>query len=233
MSSSEGRRGFTLIEVIAAVAVLAIVFTALARSAMQGLANEGEATRRLRASLIADEQLDQIEAQLATQVPPAGTPQETELEDYTVVVDVRPFDLTGPALDAALKAATAHGRLQPEEKVGPDTTPPYALLTTDPSSRTPTLVEIVVQVRWMEGYDEQQVTRTTYAADPSVVEAAVGAAGGNAGGDTGGDGGGGAGQKPGAASGQGSGQGMGSGSKGTGSKSNRPGKQKSSFEEGR
>ena len=46
--------GFTLLEVMAAVAVVAIVFTTLARVANQGMQSQGISKRRLEASLLAD-----------------------------------------------------------------------------------------------------------------------------------------------------------------------------------
>ena len=54
-----GRRlqAFTMLEVLAAVSVLAIVYLVLANVAIEGLRAEGESMRRLEASLIADELL--------------------------------------------------------------------------------------------------------------------------------------------------------------------------------
>ncbi|MFB3118027.1 MAG: prepilin-type N-terminal cleavage/methylation domain-containing protein, partial [Myxococcota bacterium] len=49
--------GFTLIEVLGAVAILAILYTTLATVAIRGLRSEGESRRMLEASLLADWQL--------------------------------------------------------------------------------------------------------------------------------------------------------------------------------
>ena len=163
------RRGFTLIEVLAAVAVLALTYTVLAGTAMQGLANEGESHRRLRASLLADLQLSEIEVGLATGLPRDA---ETELDDYTLAVEVRPFDLHAFALAANEKATQERGapRAAPDGAGGP----PFQLLTAAPGAPSPHL-EIIVHVRWIEGAFEQEVTRTTFAADPVAVQQAVAA----------------------------------------------------------
>ena len=57
--------GFTLLEVMAAVAILAIAYISLGSGGMQGLQHEGEARRKLQASLLADSVLSEIEAGIA------------------------------------------------------------------------------------------------------------------------------------------------------------------------
>jgi prepilin-type N-terminal cleavage/methylation domain-containing protein len=175
------RRGFTLLEVLAAVAVLALAYSVLAGTAMQGLANEGEAHRRLRASLRADLEISAIEAGLAAASPPLGA-NEVEEEDYTVAVEVRPFDLGAFALAGpAPQAGAERGAARPDEaapQASPETGgvqasgPPFQLLTAAPGAPPP-LLEIVVSVRGMEGSFEQAVTRTTFSADPATVQQAV------------------------------------------------------------
>ena len=55
--AAERRGGFSLFEVLAAVAILALTVTMLARGAIQGMGYEGDASRRFTASLIADQLL--------------------------------------------------------------------------------------------------------------------------------------------------------------------------------
>ncbi len=167
-------RGFTLLEVLAAIAVLALVYTALAQAAMQGLAHEGDASRRLRASLLADQVLSEIEAQLAANVAPSVGLTETEDEDqaYAIAVEVRPFDLGAFALAAAETAAAQRGQPGVGEAPNAAGGPALQLLTAPPGAPPP-LLEIDVTVRWLEGADEQLVTRTTFAADPAIVGAAL------------------------------------------------------------
>lgn len=177
------RRGFTLLEVLAAVAVLALSYTVLAGTAMQGLANEGEAHRRLRASLLADLQITEIESALVAAAPPVGV-TETELEDYVISVESRPFDLGAFALSGQVEDAPGSARRGEGAAVPPGgaeaagSGPPFALLAAAPGAPSP-LFEIIVRVSWMEGGYEREVTRTTFAADPVMVQQAVASLGGS------------------------------------------------------
>jgi prepilin-type N-terminal cleavage/methylation domain-containing protein len=165
--------GFTLLEVLAAIAVLALVYTALARAAMQGLAHEGDASRRLQASLIADQVLGEIEAQLAAGVAPPAGRTETEQEDFGVSVEVRPFDLGAFALAAAENAAAERGAPSVGQAPQPTGGPALQLLTAPAGAPSP-LFEVDVRVRWLEGQEEQEVSRTSFGADPATVAAALG-----------------------------------------------------------
>jgi prepilin-type N-terminal cleavage/methylation domain-containing protein len=77
-------RAFTLLEVMAAVALLGILYTVLARVAIEGLRAEGESKRRLEASLLADARLEEtfntLEGSVA--MPPVGHSEATE-GDFT------------------------------------------------------------------------------------------------------------------------------------------------------
>ena len=171
------RRGFTLLEVLAAVAVLAIVYTVLAGSAMQGLANEGESYRRLEASLLADRELALIEGQLLVAAPDLGVTEKEE-GDFRVAVEARAFDLAAFAA-ASQETSGVQGarRVAGGETVGGGV--PLQLLVQPPNGTPPPLVEIQVAVRWTEGNEEQMVTRTTFAADPRVVAPLAEALGGD------------------------------------------------------
>jgi prepilin-type N-terminal cleavage/methylation domain-containing protein len=158
------RRGFTLLEVLAAIAVLAVVYTVLATSAMQGLANEGETYRRLRASLIADRELAAIEASLLQQPPDLGV-TEREEGDYAIAIETRAFDLGAFAVAAQEGVRTTKpggGETRTNDAA-------FQLLTAPRDQSAPPLVEIQIAVRWIEGNDEQMVTRTTFASDARVV----------------------------------------------------------------
>jgi prepilin-type N-terminal cleavage/methylation domain-containing protein len=158
------RRGFTLLEVLAAIAVLAVVYTVLATSAMQGLANEGESYRRLRASLIADRELATIEAGLIQQPPDLGV-TEREEGDYAIAIETRAFDLGTFA--AAAQEGVRTTKPGGGESRASDAA--FQLLTAPRDQSAPPLVEIQIAVRWIEGNDEQMVTRTTFASDARVV----------------------------------------------------------------
>jgi prepilin-type N-terminal cleavage/methylation domain-containing protein len=153
------RAGFTLLEVMAAVAVLGLVYVVVARVAIQGLQIEGDASRMLRASLLADQALSDLELELAGGAPPRVGETETEEEDFTVFVEVSPFDV---------------GEILPEEAEAnlDPALPPSSLQLLSPSTggNVPTLLSIVARVSWVEGVSEREVTRTSFLFD---VEAAA------------------------------------------------------------
>jgi hypothetical protein len=93
-----------------------------------------------------------------------------------VTVEVRAFDELATALAAA--AAPEPGRLArgATEQAAARETPPELLTAAAPGGAPP-LLEIDVRVRWLEGADEQEVTRTSFAADPTIVATALAALG--------------------------------------------------------
>ncbi len=146
--------GFSLLEVLAAVAVMGILYTILASLHMDGMRHEGDADRRLRHSLVADRTLAELEhAFLTGSAPPVGT-QETDEGDYTLRVDVRPLDLS----------LFAAGLLEVDE----DGEAPPALLTA-PRAGAPPLVEVEVVVTWVEGAYEREIRRLTYGFDATAA----------------------------------------------------------------
>jgi len=146
--------GFTLIEVMAAVAVLGLVYVVVAGAAMQGLRTEGDASRRLQASLLADRALNDLELNLAGGSAPALGETETSEEDFTVVVQVSPFDL-GSLLQSA----------PGQERAPANSTAVAGLLAPPVRGGVPILLSIAVRVTWTEGIAEQEVTRSSFALD--------------------------------------------------------------------
>jgi prepilin-type N-terminal cleavage/methylation domain-containing protein len=155
--------GFTLLEVMAAVAVVAIVFTTLSRVASQGLQSEGISSRRLEASLLADEVLSDIEAQVAAGATPAIGSEESEEGVFAVLIDVTAFDLA-----SAIPVDT--------EAEGGE---PGFTLSSAGAGATPEspVREIEITVRWTEGVNEFQVFRTTYGFDLASVQHLLGGGG--------------------------------------------------------
>ncbi len=156
MTTGKRRRGagFTLLEVMAAVAILGIVYAVVARGAIQGLQVEGNASRRLRASLLADRALNDLELTLAAGNSPRVGSTEALEEEFTIVVDVTPFDIASVLLAGAPEGRPASGS-------------PAAYQLLQPSARgsTPSLLELGVTVTWIEGVTPQEVTRTSFAFD--------------------------------------------------------------------
>ncbi len=169
--ASEVRKaGLTLLEVLGAVALLGILYTALAGSAIEGLRSEGESRRRLEASLLVDDRLTQLELSLASGVtPPIGT-DEQEVDGFTVATDVRPFELPPrPEADEARAEPTslAAKRAAARAKDAPSLfAPPRG------AAAPAALLSVEIVVRWQEGIFQREVRRRTYAVDATAVEAA-------------------------------------------------------------
>jgi prepilin-type N-terminal cleavage/methylation domain-containing protein len=152
------RAGFTLLEVMAAVAVLGIVYVAVARGAMQGLLTEGDASRRLQASLLADRVLNDLELELLGGSPPRLGETESTEEAFTIVVEVSPFDIASLLEDAAAEDARPTASNDAAQ-----------LLKPSPYGGIPILLSIIVRVAWIEGISEQEVTRTSFAFDAEAA----------------------------------------------------------------
>lgn len=153
---SEVRRtGFTLLEVMAAVALLGILYTVLARVAIEGLRAEGESQRRLEASLLAEARLADVftgpDGSYA--FPQVGRSETTE-GDFTLTFDVSPF----------------------QPPVGWDVTEPEGiapqLFASSPGAPgAQGLRTVQLTISWLEGAQERHVSRTTYLLDFSTIAA--------------------------------------------------------------
>ncbi len=155
--------GFTLLEVLAAVAVLAILYTVLAGTAISGLRAEGTAKRRLDASLLVDRLLAELEIQIQTTglVPRVGSEEfaaEREGQEFLVTQTVRAYDLPVTS--------------------GPEGESQVAALSDLSGDGTSPIRSIQLRVSWPEGLDTREVVRTTFALDlsalsPELVEQAA------------------------------------------------------------
>ncbi len=146
---SPSRSAFTLLEVLAAVAILGVLYVVLADVAIQGLRAEGRSRRRMEASLVADRALSEIEIEIeAGGLPEIGHLPEREEDIFLIAVEVRPYSI--PPLGGAAEA-------------GSDTGPPPE------GGVLASLREIELTVTWLEGVDEQRVVRTTYAFDAATA----------------------------------------------------------------
>jgi len=146
---SRSRAAFTLLEVLAAVAILGVLYVVLADVAIQGLRAEGRSRRRMEASLVADWALSEIETEIeAGGFPELGRLPETEEDLFRIAVEVRPYSI--PLLDESAEAGSDTG--SPSE-----------------GGALASLREIELTVTWLDGADEQQVVRTTYAFDAATA----------------------------------------------------------------
>ena len=150
-------RGLTLLEVLAAVAVLGLIYTVLAGAAIQGLRSEGESRRRIEASLLIDEQVVDIESQIAAGSTPEIGITESEVGDFRVAIHVRPLEFY-ESLTGSLEAA-------PENA-------PSVLGRGSAGGESP-LRTIFVTVSWDEGVFERRIERTTFALDRDAAAGAL------------------------------------------------------------
>jgi prepilin-type N-terminal cleavage/methylation domain-containing protein len=148
-------RALTLLEVMAAVALLGILYTFLAKAATQGVRSEAESRRRMEASLLADATLAEIETLLAAgeTLKFEQTEEEYEDEEFWVSVEVTPFQLP-PELAGEL-AETVRGV-------------PSVFGAGDADA--PSLLQrVAVRVVWDDGIFERSVERVTFALDGAAV----------------------------------------------------------------
>jgi prepilin-type N-terminal cleavage/methylation domain-containing protein len=162
-------RGFTLLEVLAAVAIFGIWYVALAGASLQGLRGEGESDRRLAASLLADQVLADMEAPMSLGVAPEIGNQEYEQDGYVVRTEVTPFD----PLPLIPPPPQPPGRPPPATSSAPAS----SLLAAAAAGGASPLRQVRVQVAWTEGAGERSVWRTTFALDLQGAQAALGALG--------------------------------------------------------
>jgi hypothetical protein len=129
---------------------------------------DGAAVRRLRASLLADQTLWQLESGLRLGAPPQPAHQESETEDeFRITLDVQPLDLAAAGLGALAAPASATGGREAPAPAASNA----ALLP---------LFQIFVRVAWTEGLVEQEVTRSSFAFDATAAAQLLGADAGDA-----------------------------------------------------
>ena len=151
--STCAQRGFTLLEVLAAVAILGIWYMVIAGLAMQGLRSEGESRRLLEASLVADIAIADLEGAIAEGTPLPIEVTEEEKEDFLVITEVEVMDIPIPLAEG-----------QPIPPTGPKSV--FANLL-GPKGESP-LRKINVKVTWTEGTRPRSVVRETYTLDLSA-----------------------------------------------------------------
>ena len=171
---SRDRGGFTLLEVLAAVAILAIAYMQLGSSGIMGLRHEGEARRRIEASLAADSVLAEIEGSIeGGTVPPVGEEQREE-NGLRIAVKVEPFTLTVPDEQPADGHRIGKAKSRLGGDAGPQPTAGPSLLGEERGAPPP-LRRIEVRVAWDEGFGERTATRVTYALDTEAASGTLGA----------------------------------------------------------
>jgi len=157
--------GFTLFEVLGAVAVLAILYTTLSTVAIRGLRSEGESRRMLEASLLADWELSAFELELQTGAAPeiGITKSEEEEDGFTVTWEVTPFQ--AQIFKTALDKKREKNAANPAAQTAP--VPVGQVGATD--GVAPPFLRVELRVSWFEAGNERSVTRTIFAVDEDAA----------------------------------------------------------------
>ena len=158
------KQGFTLFEVLGAIALLAIVYTMLSTAAIRGLQTEGKSRRKLEASLIVDLEMAEIEMELDRGIMRPLGEEESETEDglYLIRTEVAVFEM--PNIETTARGPSSGPAGQR------DAAPP------PPFGDEAPLREIRVRVGWGDPDDEQFVERVTYGIDQAAIQLAAAAA---------------------------------------------------------
>jgi prepilin-type N-terminal cleavage/methylation domain-containing protein len=156
--------GFTLIEVLGAVAILAILYTTLATVAIRGLRSEGESRRMLEASLLADWELSEFELELQTgAAPEIGLTNSEEEDGFTVTWEVTPFQT------AIFKSASEREQDRKASNPAGQPAPIPAGPTGTANAGAEPFLRVELRVSWFEAGNERSVTRTIFAVDEDAA----------------------------------------------------------------
>ena len=140
--------GFTLLEVLAATTIFAMVMTVLISTSSTAVHRVGVSARRLEANLVADEILVDLEIQLKLGIAPEVDQSESTRDQYVIrVLRTDLFQDPGPtdSVDAGSSIASMLGSELPEVAKH--------------------LKQYDIEVSWFEQNGPQRVTRTTFAFD--------------------------------------------------------------------
>jgi prepilin-type N-terminal cleavage/methylation domain-containing protein len=156
--------GFTLIEVLGAIAILAILYTTLSTVAIQWLRSEGESRRMLEASLAADWELSEFELELDQGVAPEIGITESETENgLKVTWEVTP--LQTKIFKTALEKQQERDAANPAAP--PLAAPAAQAASTEPIA--PPFLQVDLRVAWFEAGSEHSITRTLFAVDEDAA----------------------------------------------------------------
>jgi prepilin-type N-terminal cleavage/methylation domain-containing protein len=170
MTRARRNAGFSLLEVLGAIAILGIWFAIISEIAMLGLRNEGRSHRAMLASLVADEVLAEMEIGMLTGQFPEISTDEEQRDGYTVVTNVEPYDLQLPEpTNTPLNRRSGEGSAATGGKPG---SPFKRLGGSSPNADSP-LLRVKIEVVWFEGNGEDSVTRETFVVDLSQAQQAL------------------------------------------------------------
>lgn len=152
------RAGFTLLEVLGAVAILGISYIMLATASIQGLQAIGQSQRRIEASLLADQTL--VELEIETETGQLLDPRIESWESGPFEVEIEILDLS-EIHEGIVDSGADAGLL---EYLGIEANGAFAPYR-ESNLLLGYLREIHIRVRWLDGADELDVTRTAFIYD--------------------------------------------------------------------
>lgn len=197
--SGSDRRGLTLLEVLAATMIFALVMTVLVGTSSTAVHRSGLAARRLESNVLADAVVADLEIQMRKKVAPVleKTEWQTEDEQYVVRVQNRSIQeaLAAPAETVADELADEQAGDSAGETVpalpGPGSTRIGGgsgigtLLAGELPEVAKHLRQYDIEIVWVGADGPESVTRTTFAFDWQAAQieyaALFEAAGGDAG----------------------------------------------------
>jgi Tfp pilus assembly protein PilV len=143
-----GERGLTLLEVLAAAMIFALVMTVLISTSSTAVHNVGVSARRLEANLVADELLADLEIQMKQGIAPVIEENETTRDQYAIRVfrtEIVQDQTSADSGGTQFSVASMLGAELPEVAKH--------------------LKQYDIEVSWFEQNGPQRVTRTTFAFD--------------------------------------------------------------------
>jgi hypothetical protein len=143
-----GELGLTLLEVLAAAMIFAMVMTVLISTSSTAVHNVGVSARRLEANLVADEFLADLEIQMKQGIAPVIEENETTRDQYAIRVfrtEIVPDQAAADSGGTQLSVASMFGAKLPEVAKH--------------------LKQYDIEVSWFEQNGPQRVTRTSFAFD--------------------------------------------------------------------
>jgi prepilin-type N-terminal cleavage/methylation domain-containing protein len=177
-------RGLTLLEVLAATMIFALVMTVLVGTSTTAVHRSGLSARRLEAGLVADAVVADLEIGMRKRTAPVlersewKTEDEAGEEEYSIRVLNRPIQeaLAAPATSVADEVAAEAGASAPEPaatKIG-GAGSIGTLLAGDLPEVAKHLHQYDVEVAWVGVDGPESVTRTTFAFDWQAAQAEFG-----------------------------------------------------------
>ena len=171
-------RGLTLLEVLAATLIFALVMTVLVATSTTGVHRAGLSARRLEANVVADAVVADLEIQMRKQIAPVVDRTEwevqgtTEDEKYTIRLQNRTIQeaLAAPAQTVADQVAAAAGNPAPALPTSGATRIGGAggigtLLAGELPEVAKHLRQYDIEVAWVGADGPESITRTTFAFD--------------------------------------------------------------------